>query len=104
MIYIILSNFTFETTQHTSAASKLFYGKAKKNIWLQVNTIVFLGLILVVAAAVRHLTVIGRGTPLLLNTIQVHERTINIITIELETERCCVVPCDRFFDSTVCEL
>ncbi|CAM9310971.1 unnamed protein product [Ectocarpus sp. 12 AP-2014] len=54
-----------------SPSSREFYVKAKKNLWQQAPALCIVGWAVIGVIAVRHLTQVGRSTPVIMWTVQV---------------------------------
>lgn len=54
-----------------SPASKAFYAKAKMSMWQQATVLCGVGIVSLVTTTTKHLTVVGRSTPVILFTVQV---------------------------------
>lgn len=83
---ILLSCIYIRICLQVSESSQEFYAKANRSIWLQAAVLGTLGFFHSAVIGVRHLTVAGRGTPLLFYMLEVLERrTWDCLRVSLGT-------------------
>lgn len=61
-----------------SPSSIAFYAKAKKNVWIQAVGLCAAAIIFLVVVLIRHLTLAGRSTPVILYNMQVWRATSTV--------------------------
>lgn len=64
-------NICFDAVHQGSASSKVFYGKARKNLWLQAATLGGISCVLIAVGSIKRLTLIGQYTPAITTTMPV---------------------------------
>ncbi|CAM9650776.1 unnamed protein product [Ectocarpus sp. 4 AP-2014] len=79
VVFFVASRITAVINQATSTemgrpgspSSRAFYFKAKRNLWIQTAAMFGAGCFPVLVIAIKRLTVVGRSTPIVLETLQI---------------------------------